>query len=610
MKKHTHKALAALIIGAFFGVPRVYLGTHEAHAPVKQLVQVHSNKKSSPFQPWKKQKSSSSQKTDKTGKTGKKEKEKAEKMIYQWLKTYSEILNLVEKKSFRSVDFARFIQDSLKSAVSQIDAHSAFFAPENYKAVMESTSGEFSGIGVSIISKAPDDDTLVIIDVIQGGPAEKAGIKSGDKIIEVNGDKIKMLTSDEVVSKLKGKVGSKLSIKVLRNKKPIDFVVTCDIIKDQMSLCYFFKNQGIYYLSLKMFTENVAIQIAELLKKANEGKCKGLVLDLRRNPGGILDSGIDMAGLFLEKNSLVVVTKDRSKKVVAEYRTSASPVLKSCIPIFILIDNFTASAAEIVAGSLKYHSQKTCTGDKNNKRPLMVFLLGTSTFGKGSVQEVMPVSNGCALKLTTMLYYLPEDFSIQAAGVQPDFVVKPKTIPSEEMKWINELYGKEVALKHHITIEEVEENGGKIDPEAKKDAEKIVAQSAKAHIAVDDEEGDTGNSGNVGPDSSEKDGSKDQKDAKKSDILDLEKGRLEKNKYKNKDSKDNKEDEEKEKSWDEKQREELAMDVQVQASINMISLLNEAKKANSRLATHREEALSFLKKNYLVDTVVELEKIH
>src|SRR5579862_5907216 len=126
------------------------------------------------------------------------------------LKTYSEVLNFVEKKSFRSVNFARFIQDSLKSAVSQIDAHSSFFAPENYKAVMESTSGEFSGIGVSIISKAPDDDTLVIIDVIQGGPAEKAGVKSGDKIIEVNGEKIKMLTSDEVVSKLKGKVGSQL----------------------------------------------------------------------------------------------------------------------------------------------------------------------------------------------------------------------------------------------------------------------------------------------------------------------------------------------------------------------------------------------------------------
>jgi len=562
----------------------------------QDLVQQATPKLAS-FRPWKKQKA---KKPDKSEKQEKRDKEKAEKMIYQWLKTYSEVLNFVEKKSFRSVNFARFIQDSLKSAVSQIDAHSSFFAPENYKAVMESTSGEFSGIGVSIISKAPDDDTLVIIDVIQGGPAEKAGVKSGDKIIEVNGEKIKMLTSDEVVSKLKGKVGSQLSLKVLRNKKPIDFTVTRDIIKDRTSLCYFFKNQGIYYLSLKMFTENVASQVSELLKKANEGKCKGLVLDLRRNPGGILDSGIDMAGLFLEKNSLVVVTKDRDKKVKAEYRTTSNPVLKSSIPIFILIDNFTASAAEILAGSLKYYSHKTCVGDESNTRPLMVFLLGTSTFGKGSVQEVIPVSNGCALKLTTMLYYLPEDYSIQAAGIQPDFVVKPKTVPSEEMKWINDLYGKEVALKHHVTIAEVEKNGGKIDPEAKKDAEKIEAQSERAHILAADE-GEEAES-----DEAEDDGDQTKDTKAKKDMLDLGKGRLHQDKNKIK----NKEEEEKEKSWDEKQREELAMDVQVQASINMISLLNEAKKANKRLATHREEAITFLKKHYLVDTMVELEKIH
>lgn len=581
MKKNYH---VAILLGVCSILPSVQFANHQevlADTPTKDKT-VHvaqsSKKTGSSLKSWKKQRLSKSSKTKDKKKKG---AGKSEQMIYQWLKTYTEILSFVEKRSFRKVDFAKFIQDSLKSAVSQIDAHSSFFAPENYKSVMESTSGEFSGIGVSILSKAPDDDMLVIIDVIQAGPAEKAGVRSGDKIIEVNGEKIKMLTSDEVVSKLKGKVGSSVTIKVLRNKKPIEFKVTRDIIKDQTSLCYFFKNQGIYYLSLKIFAENVASQVSELLHKANEGKCKGLVLDLRRNPGGILESGIDMAGLFLEKKTLVVVTKDRNKKVVSEYRTSANPVLKSSIPIFILIDNFTASAAEILAGSLKYYSEKTCNGNKKNKRPLMVFLLGTSTFGKGSVQEVIPVSNGCALKLTTMLYYLPEDISIQAAGIQPDFVVKPKTIPSEEMKWINELYGKEVALKHHVTIKEVEQNGGKVDPEAKKEAEKIMSQAEKAPIVEEDEDDEE----------------------QEHSILDLGKSRLQSDKV------DEKKEEEKEKSWEERQREELAMDVQVQASINMISLLNEAKKSNAHLVTDRKEALAFLKKHYLVDNVVEVEKV-
>jgi len=552
----------------------------QAEKPHEVKLTAQASKKGGVFRPWKQRSLKSS---------GKKVQKKSsadtpEKLIYQWLKTYSEVLSFVEKRSFRKVDFAKFIQDSLKSAVSQIDAHSSFFTPENYKAVMESTSGEFSGIGVSIISKAPEDETLAIVDVVQGSPADKAGIKSGDKIVEVSGEKLKMLTSDEVVSKLKGKVGTEVVLKILRNKKPLEFKVARDMIKDQTSLCYLFKNQGIYYLSLKMFTENVASQVSELLQKANEGKCKGLVLDLRRNPGGTLDSGIEMAGLFVEKKSLVVVTKDRSKKTVAEYRTTTDPVLKSNIPIFILIDNFTASAAEILAGSLRYYSQKTCDG-KNNQRPLMVFLLGTSTFGKGSVQEVIPISNGCALKLTSMLYYLPEDISIQAAGIQPDFVVKPKTIPIEEMKWINELYGKEIALKNHVTIQEVEKNGGKIDPEAKKEVEKLTENLQKNTIPEEAVESDS------------------DEENSEPEVLDLGKSRLQSSKEKKDKT------EEKEKSWDEKQREDLAMDVQVQASINMINLLNSAKKANKQLAIDREQARTYLKKHYLVDDMVEVEKV-
>lgn len=494
------------------------------------------------------------------------QKKDCEKDIYQWLKTYSEVISLIEKKAFRSVEFSNFIQNSLKSAVSHVDAHSSFFSQDNYKAAMETTSGQFSGIGVTIISKTPDDDALMIVDVIRGGPADKAGLKGGDKIVEVDDTKLRGLSSDEIVTKLKGLVGSKVALKIIRKKKPLEFTVTRDIIQDQNALCYFFKNQKVYYLSLKLFTENAATNIAELLEKANQGKCKGIVLDLRRNPGGMLDSAIEMASLFIPKKSLVVVTKDRDRHTVSEYYTSTEPILKTSIPIFILIDNFTASAAEILAGCLRHYSQKVTPLTDAKQAPLMVFLVGNESFGKGSVQEVIPVSNGCALKLTTMLYYLPENKSIQACGITPDFTIKPKLIPVDEIKWVEDLYGKETSLPNHITVKEVTDNNH--------------------NEAVDD----------------------DKKDDKQTDdeVLGIKSNPTP---LKKKLSKGKKGDEEEEKNWEEKQREELAMDVQVQASVNLINLLSLAKRAHPRIATDRDYALHYLKKHYMTDDIADVEKI-
>ena len=479
-----------------------------------------------------------------------------EKDIYQWLRTVSEVVSIVEKKAFRQVDFSDFIQESLKAAVPHVDAHSAFFSQSSYKDTIESTSGEFSGIGVSIISKAPEDDTLTIIEVIQDGPAEKAGLKGGDKIIEVNGDKLRGLATDEVINKMKGKVKTDVKVKIIRDKKPLEFKVVRDIIKDQSSQCYYFKDQNIYYISLKIFAENSAKQISELLKKANEGKCKGIIIDLRRNPGGILDIAVEMAGLFLPKKSLVVTTKDRDKHTVAEYHTKRDPVLKTDVPVFILIDNFTASASEILAGALKYYSEENNT--KKNQKKLMVFLLGTPTFGKGSVQEVIPISNGCALKLTTMLYYLPNQQSIQAIGIKPDFLIKPKIIPSDEIKWINELYGKETSLKHHITVKEVDENNGK-----------------KASI--------------------------DEKSSEKQENNNKEES--------NKENKKSNDKEDSEKSWEEKHKEAINQDSAIQTSINMISLLNLAKKCEPKKVETRQKAIEFLKQNCLTDEMVDIEKV-
>lgn len=481
----------------------------------------------------------------------------SERDIFQWFQTYSEVVSLVENKAFRQVDFGQFIQDSLKAAVSQVDAHSAFFSRESYKSALESTSGEFSGIGVSIISKTPEDEALAIIDVVQQGPAEKAGLHAGDKIVEVDGEKLRGLATDEVVAKLKGRIGTKVALKVIRDKKPMSFKVPRELIKDQTSMCYFFKKQSVYYLSLKIFNEMSAKQISDLLSKANEGKCHGIILDLRRNPGGTLDAAIEMAELFLDKGSLVAMTRDRKRKLVAEYKTSKDPVLKSDVPIFVLIDNFTASAAEILAGCLKHHSEKN-----SGKRKLMVFLLGIDTFGKGSVQELIPIKNGCALKLTSMLYYLPGDLSIQADGIKPDFLVKPKMVPAEEMRWVQELYGKESSLKNFITREEV----------AGKPKKKKTSSGGFWKMLFGSDEESEGES-DPAPDGKEVD------------------------------------TDENKKNWDQRQQEALTGDQQVQTCVNMISFLHLARKAHPQEVATRSKALKFLKERFLTDDVTVLEKI-
>lgn len=487
--------------------------------------------------------------------------------IYTWLKTYSEIVSLVEKKAFRPIDFASVIQTSLKAAAADIDAHTAFFGKESYKTAMEQTSGEFSGIGVSIITKAPDDEALGIIDVIEGGPAHKAGMQGGDKIVDVDGTKLKGLSADESIAKLKGKVGTTITLKVIRAKKPLEFKVTRDIIQDQSSQCYHFVNHKIYYLSLKMFTENAASKMEVLLRKANEGGCKGIVLDLRRNPGGILQTAIDMAALFLPKNSLVAVTKNKAREVVDKYHTRTDPILKAHVPIFILIDNFTASAAEILAGCLRHYSAKEEVGKKKAQTPL-VFLIGVPTFGKGSVQEVIPVSNDCALKLTTQLYFLPDDISIQATGIQPDFSVKPRLVPTEEMKWVTEMYGKESSLKRHITVAEVT---GK-----KEDIEKEAQKKSDDASVLDDVE--------IGSDSAIKKETTNNSDTP--------------------------EDEgEKAKKWEERMKEELGRDVQVQAAINMINMLDLAKKGDPHVVSTHAKALEFLKSHYVTDDPVVVEQV-
>ncbi len=382
---------------------------------------------------------------------------------YDELRKYAEVLALIKEKSIRPLDIETFISESLKAAVPTSDAHSAFFV--SLDKILESTSGKFSGIGVSIISKLPEDDNLTIVDVIADGPAEKAGLKAQDAIVQVNGEKLRGLSSDEVVGMLKGETGTAVALKILRDRKMFEFNVTRDTVKNEVSHFYHFPKQNVYYLSLRMFTDNAAKRVEELVGIAKTNNARGFIFDLRRNPGGVLDTAVDMAGLFVDKGSVVVYTKGRGGKVISEYKTTSEPILRTRMPIFMLVDNFTASASEILSGTLRHYSEKYSRDPhrKDDER-LMVFVLGVKTFGKGSVQEVIPISNGSALKLTTMLYYLPNNESIQAAGIVPDIVLNPKMSPTDEMKLVESFHGNESSIKHHITRKEVDEFEGKANP--------------------------------------------------------------------------------------------------------------------------------------------------
>ncbi len=476
-----------------------------------------------------------------------------EASMHRWLNTTAEVLSLIEKQSFRKVDFSSFMQTMLKAGVASIDAHSAFIP--NFEEVSETTSGQFCGVGVSIIAKANEDDALQIVDVLDDSPAQKSGIIAGDKIVEVASEKLRGLSSDEVIAKIKGPIGTKVRLKVLRDKKPLEFEVKRDVIKEQSSHCYHFKDQNIYYFSLKMFTELAPQQMRKLLETANSNDCKGLILDLRSNPGGVLEAAVDIASLFLPKGSTVVITKDQNNNITGKYATKTDPVLKKNLPIVILINNFTASASEILGGALRHYSSQ----ENSN---LSVFLVGTPTFGKGSVQKVIPISNGCALKQTTELYFLPNDSSIQAKGIQPDLLIKPKTIPEAELKWINEFYGKETSLKHHITAGEVEKLEKNEFPGF---ADKIDKEVQKKQAELETKQ--------------EKDREKDEK--QQFNKQDLTKKRLE----------------------------DIALNVQIQAGVHAISLIDLGKRAQDQELCSRESTLTFLKRHLMTDAPTNVSKI-
>jgi carboxyl-terminal processing protease len=333
---------------------------------------------------------------------------------YEELKVFTETLSIVRKNYVEDVKLNDLIYGAIKGMLNSLDPHSGFMTPEMYKEMQVDTKGEFGGIGIQIGIK---EGMLTVIAPIEDTPAYRAGIKAGDHIIKVDNEFTKDMSLNDAVSKMRGAPGTPVKLTILREgwKETKDFTIVREIIKIK-SVKSKLLEDGIGYIKITQFQEQTANDLSNAMEKLMQENMNAFILDLRNNPGGLLNSAIDVASQFLPPGKLVVYIKDK-KGERQEYQSSKTKS-NYTMPMIVLVNQGSASASEIVAGALK---------DWNR-----AVIIGTQTFGKGSVQSVIPLSDGSALRLTTARYYTPKEISIQATGITPDIVVKPEVKEGEK----------------------------------------------------------------------------------------------------------------------------------------------------------------------------------
>lgn len=323
---------------------------------------------------------------------------------YQELQLFAKVLNLVQQYYVEEVDTKKLIYGGIKGMLRELDPHTNFLPPEIYKEFESETSGEFGGIGIEITVQ---NGILTVISPIEDTPAWKAGIKAGDKIVDIDGESTKGFSLVEAAQRMKGKKGQKIKMGIFREgfDKPKQFVIERGTVKIK-SVKYTDLENGYAYVRITSFIENSGSDLAKVLSahdKKSKGT-KGLIIDLRHNPGGLLDQAVQISDLFLSKGT-IVSTMGRNQKEKEVMYAKAAGTLPN-FPVIVLMDEYSASASEILAGALQ-----------DNKRAL---IMGQRSFGKGSVQSVVKLGDGSGLKLTVGRYYTPSGRSIQSYGIVPD----------------------------------------------------------------------------------------------------------------------------------------------------------------------------------------------
>ncbi|MGE5150741.1 MAG: S41 family peptidase, partial [Rhodospirillaceae bacterium] len=332
--------------------------------------------------------------------------------LYQQLNLFGDVLERVRRDYVEPVDEKTLMENAIQGMLASLDPHSSYMNPKVYKDMQVQTRGEFGGLGIEVTM---ENSVIKVVSPIDDTPASRAGVQSGDLIFALDGEPVQGLTLQEAVEKMRGKVGSSIKISLRRAnvKDPIDLTLTRETIKVKATR---FRLEGdVGYIRVTSFTEQATSGVTdavEKIKKEAGPKLKGYVLDLRNNPGGLLDQAISMVDAFLDKGEIVSV---KARKAEDIQRWNAKPGdIANGLPIVVLMNGGSASASEIVAGALQDHRR--------------AIILGTRSFGKGSVHTIMQVTDGGAIRLTTALYFTPSGRSIQKEGIKPDIEVEQSKV--------------------------------------------------------------------------------------------------------------------------------------------------------------------------------------
>ncbi|WP_187844768.1 S41 family peptidase [Helicobacter pylori] len=369
---------------------------------------------------------------------------------------FSNVVSEIEKKYVDKISISEIMTKAIEGLLSNLDAHSAYLNEKKFKEFQAQTEGEFGGLGITVGMR---DGVLTVIAPLEGTPAYKAGVKSGDNILKINNESTLSMSIDDAINLMRGKPKTPIQITIVRKNepKPLVFNIIRDIIKLPSVYVKKIKETPYLYVRVSGFDKNVTKSVLESLK-ANP-KAKGIVLDLRGNPGGLLNQAVGLSNLFI-KEGVLVSQKGKNKEENLEYKANGRAPYTN-LPIAVLVNGGSASASEIVAGALQDHKRAVIIGEK--------------TFGKGSVQMLLPVNKDEAIKITTARYYLPSGRTIQAKGITPDIVIYPGKVPENE----NKFSLKEADLKHHLEqelkkLDDKTPNSKEADKDKKNEEEKEI----------------------------------------------------------------------------------------------------------------------------------------
>ncbi len=374
------------------------------------------------------------------------------------LRTFTEIFAKIKSDYVEPVDDKVLLENAVRGMLEGLDPHSTYLDGKSYSDLREGTSGEFGGLGIEV---GMENGFVKVISPIDDTPAQKAGIKAGDLIIKLDDRSVKGMSLNDAVDIMRGKPGDPITLTIIREneEKPLVITIVRDIIKIR-SVRFETLEPGFGYLRISSFQSHTVEslrQAIDQLKKDNNEKLKGVILDLRNNPGGILNAAVGVSDMFLNKG-MIVYTEGRNKDSKLKFNAKPNAKLPD-VPLIVLVNAGSASASEIVAGALQDHGRG--------------IIMGENTFGKGSVQTILPMNNNAALKLTTARYYTPNGRSIQASGITPDIIIDKVKISKIEEAFSTRV--KEANLEGHLENDREETPVIERDEELEEDTSKEEA---------------------------------------------------------------------------------------------------------------------------------------